>query len=213
MKLMKLLPAILLTLILAGCQSAYYGAMEELGYAKRDILIDRVEDAAVTQDEIKTEFNSAYQAFNQLLNLTSTPLEARYETLNDAYEDSLSKAEELYDRVDAVESVADALFNEWQDELSEYSDAKLRASSARQLQLAKSRYQTYLRSLHQSRDKVEPVLAVFKDQVLFLKHNLNAEKISALKGEVQRFDSDVQGLVQAMDQSIAQAKTFVKDLQ
>lgn len=198
---------------LLGCQTAYYGTMEKLGYAKRDILIDRVEEATETQAEVKEEFQSAYQAFNELLNVQSTPLEQRYETLNDAYLDSRDKAEELSDRIDSIESVAEALFEEWKSELSQYSDQGLRAASARQLQQAKTRYKSYLKSLHRAEAKVQPVLAVFKDQVLFLKHNLNAEKISALKGEVKRFDSDVKGLVSAMDRSIAEAKTFIKGLE
>lgn len=203
----------LVLLGLVGCQSTYYGTMEKLGYAKRDILIDRVEEAAETQGEVKDKFQSAYQAFDQLLKLEATPLQERYETLNDAYLDSRAKAEELTGRIESIESVADALFEEWQAELDQYTDAGLRASSARQLKQAKLRYKSYLKTLQEAEAKVEPVLAVFKDQVLYLKHNLNAEKISALKGEVKRFDSDVKGLMAAMDRSIAQAQTFVKGLE
>ncbi|WP_421865431.1 DUF2959 domain-containing protein [Motiliproteus sp.] len=209
----RLLLILLATASLSACQSAYYGAMEKVGYVKRDILVDRVEAAAETQEEVKEEFQSAYQAFNALLQLESTELEERYETLNDAYEDSAAKAEELSDRVDSIESVADALFDEWQKELDQYTSKTLRDSSARKLRTTKSRYQQYLKSLKRSEAKVKPVLAVFKDQVLFLKHNLNAEKISALKGEVGRFDSDVKGLVREMDRSIAQAKDFIQGLE
>ncbi len=208
------IPALLLlSLFLFGCQSAYYNTMEKMGYAKRDILVDRVEKATETQGEVKEEFQSAYQAFNALLKLESTSLEERYETLNDAYEDSLSKSEELTERIEAIESVAVALFKEWQQELNEYSSASLKASSAKKLKITKSRYKTYLKSLKRAESKVEPVLAVFKDQVLYLKHNLNAEKVSALKGEVRRFDSDVKGLVSEMDRSIKDAKQFIQGLE
>ncbi|MEH6471274.1 MAG: DUF2959 domain-containing protein [Halopseudomonas sp.] len=199
-------------LFLSGCQSTYYNAMEKVGYAKRDILVDRVEDATETQAEVKEQFQSAYQAFNALLKLEGSELEARYETLNDAYEDSRDKAEELSDRVEAIESVADALFDEWRDELNQYSSKSLRDSSARKLRETQSRYNQYLKSLKRAEAKVEPVLAVFKDQVLYLKHNLNAEKVSALKGEVGRFNSDVKGLVQEMDRSIEQARQFIQGL-
>ncbi|MEH6627891.1 MAG: DUF2959 family protein [Motiliproteus sp.] len=204
---------LLLSLLLFGCQSAYYNTMEKMGYAKRDILVDRVQEATETQNEVKEEFQSAYQAFNALLKLESSSLEERYETLNDAYNDSLDKSDELSDRVEAIESVADALFKEWKQELNEYSSASLKASSAKQLRTTKSRYNTYLKSLKRSESKVAPVLAVFKDQVLFLKHNLNAEKVSALKGEVRRFDSDVKGLMKEMDRSIKDAKQFIQGLE
>jgi len=115
--------------------------------------------------------------------------------------------------VTAIESVADALFAEWQEELGQYSSSALRAASARKLKETQTRYGQYLKTLKRSQSRVAPVLAVFKDHVLFLKHNLNAEKISALKGEVGRFDGDVQRLIAEMDKSIADAKAFVKDLQ
>ncbi|WP_210396817.1 DUF2959 family protein [Motiliproteus sediminis] len=203
----------LMLALLGGCQSAYYGAMEKVGYAKRDILVDRVEAAAETQQEVQEEVQVAYEAFNALLNLESSDLEARYEALNDAYEDSRDKADELSERVAAIESVADALFDEWQEELGQYSSQSLRASSAAKLKDTKRRYAQYLKSLKRSEARVEPVLAVFKDHVLFLKHNLNAEKVSALKGEVRRFDGDVQRLISEMDKSIADAKAFVKELE
>lgn len=204
---------LLLTLGLLGCQTTYYNTMEKFGYAKRDILVDRVEEATETQAEVKEQFQSAYQAFNALLQLEGSDLESRYETLNDAYEDSSDKAEQLQDRVEAVESVAEALFDEWQQELDQYSSASLKASSAKKLRITQNRYNSYLTSLKRAEARVAPVLAVFKDQVLYLKHNLNAEKVSALKGEVRRFDSDVKGLVKEMDRSIADARQFIQGLE
>ena len=53
-----LLKAVLLasvfTTALTGCQSAYYAAWEKVGVEKRDILVDRVENAKDSQEE----FNS-----------------------------------------------------------------------------------------------------------------------------------------------------------
>lgn len=40
-----LLAIVLSIFTLTGCQSAYYSAMEQVGYHKRDIMVDRVEDA------------------------------------------------------------------------------------------------------------------------------------------------------------------------
>ena len=38
-----------IALSLTACASAYYGAMEKIGYEKRDILVDRVKDAREEQ--------------------------------------------------------------------------------------------------------------------------------------------------------------------
>lgn len=44
---------------LSGCQSAYYGAWEKLGVEKRDILVDRVENAKESQEEAQEQFADA----------------------------------------------------------------------------------------------------------------------------------------------------------
>ena len=50
-------------LLLAGCASAYYGAMEKFGIEKRDILVDRVEDSREAQEEAREQFESALEQF------------------------------------------------------------------------------------------------------------------------------------------------------
>ena len=39
--------------LLAGCETAYYSAMEKVGFAKRDILVSRVESARDSQQEAR----------------------------------------------------------------------------------------------------------------------------------------------------------------
>ena len=41
----NVIACLLILALLAGCSSAYYKTMEGLGIEKRDILVDRVEDA------------------------------------------------------------------------------------------------------------------------------------------------------------------------
>ena len=61
--------------------------------------------------------------------------------------------------------------------------------------------------------KIDPVLTIFKDQVLYLKHNLNAQAISSLKGELRTIESDVSVLVDAMQQSINEANSFINTME
>ena len=59
---------------------------------------------------------------------------------------------------------------------------------------------------------MEPVLTRLKDYVLYLKHNLNAQAIGVLKKEVGDIEVEVQGLIQDITQSIAEADSFLKTL-
>jgi hypothetical protein len=59
---------------------------------------------------------------------------------------------------------------------------------------------------------MNPVLTRLKDYVLYLKHNLNAQAIGVLKKEVGDIEVEVQGLIQDITQSIAEADNFLKTL-
>ncbi|MCK5887018.1 MAG: DUF2959 family protein, partial [Alcanivorax sp.] len=56
----------------------------------------------------------------------------------------------------------------------------------------------------------EPVLQAFEDQMLYLKHNLNAQAIGALENELGRIRSDVDTLIRNMEASIAETEAFIQ---
>ena len=60
--------------------------------------------------------------------------------------------------------------------------------------------------------KMPPVLDAFRDQVLFMKHNLNARAIAALEGTVGEIEDDVEALIRDIDTSIREAESFLAEL-
>ena len=198
---------------LGACESAYYGAWEKMGVHKRDILVDRVENAAEAQEDAKEEFQSALEKFSAVVNVPPSDLKDTYEELAEAFEDAESRAEEVTDRIDAVESVSAALFDEWQDEIGQITNARLRSSSADQLKKSRRQYEGLIKSMRRAEAKMPPVLDAFRDQVLFLKHNLNAQAIAALEGELGMIETNVAALIRDMEASIAQSQTFIEDMQ
>jgi hypothetical protein len=200
-------------LLLAGCESAYYGAWEKLGVHKRDILVDRVEEASEAQEAAKEEFESALEKFTGVVDVPPSKLKDTYESLNDAFEDSKSRAEKVSDRIDAVESVSKALFEEWEDEIDQISNVRLKSSSQKQLRNSRKQYNELITAMRRAESKMEPVLTAFQDQVLFLKHNLNAQAIASLRGELAMIQTDVAALVRDMEASIARSQAFIEDMQ
>lgn len=122
MKLITKTPIILLLCIfmLAGCASTYYKAMDSIGFEKRDILVDRVEDARDAQ--LMTAMRKAEQA-------------------------------------------------------------------------------------------MPPVLSAFRDQVLVLKHNLNARAIGALRNELGNIERDTANLIAEMQKAINEANSFIASME
>ncbi|MCJ7538031.1 MAG: DUF2959 domain-containing protein, partial [Desulfobacterales bacterium] len=142
--------------VLGGCSKAYYGAMEKVGIHKRDILVDRVEDARDAQSEAQEQFKSALEQFGAVIKIENTDLKKAYEKLNAEYEGSEKAAEKVSERIDKVESVADALFKEWEEELKLYKSADLRRSSKQKLQNTKTRYREMLASMHRAEKSMTP---------------------------------------------------------
>ena len=209
-KLLLLLAALF---VLPGCQSAYYAAAEKVGYAKRDILGSRVLSARDSQEQAKQEITDALTEFGKVVNYQGGDLEARYKSLAAQLEDSEQAANAVHDRIRDVEDVAGALFREWNAELAEYSSASLREKSEQQLRLTRARYDEMIGAMKRADSKLEPALQPLRDQVLFLKHNLNARAVAGLKGEVVEVDRQVNLLVAELNRAIAEANRFIAELE
>lgn len=195
--------------VLSGCDTAYYKTMEKLGHHKRDIMVDRVESARDAQQEAKEQFESALEKFSSVVAVEDGDLKTQYDQLKTEYDKSQARAQAVNDRVDAVEEVSEDLFTEWEKELNEYTNAKLRRSSELKLQQTRRQYDQLIRAMRRAEQKMDPVLTAFKDQVLFLKHNLNAQAIASLQSELTTIESDVAKLIREMEASIREADTFI----
>nr|WP_205743992.1 DUF2959 domain-containing protein [Grimontia sedimenti] len=202
----------LLFFTLAGCQSAYYATMEKVGVHKRDIMADRVEAASDAQQEASEQFTSALDALTTLTNFDGGELQTMYDTINDQYEDSEAAVENVRERIDAVEDVSDALFDEWREELSLYSSATLRRDSERKLKETERSYAQMLSAMKKAESKMEPVLDTLRDNTLYLKHNLNAAAIGALKGEFAGLENEINRAIKDMQTAIAESERFLVTL-
>ena len=179
---MRLVGWILLSGLVAGCQTAYYEAAERFGVFKRDILVSRVETALESQEEAKETFVDALTRFSSVVDVPIGELDSAYRDLADVLETSEERATNVRRRIEAVEDVSRALFDEWESELAAYSSESLRRSSERTLATTRRRYADLIDAMHRAEARIDPVLDAFRDQVLFLKHNLNARAIAALEG-------------------------------
>lgn len=197
----------------AGCSSTYYNTLEKFGYAKRDLLVDRVEKAQESQTEAKEQFSSALDHFLAVTKTDGGDLQRKYEAMNSEFKRSETRAKEVHERIDAVEDVAEALFREWKQELGQYSSASLRGESQRQLDATRRSYDNVLRLMRRAAERMDPVLATFRDQVLFLKHNLNARAIASLDSTNRELEADISRLISDMEASIRESETFIKSLQ
>ena len=199
-------------LSLTGCQSAYYSAMEKVGIHKRDILVDRVEATKESQEKSQKQFQSSLEHLSALINFNGGELQTVYEQLSDDYEASKSAADTVTNKINKVEDVGLALFSEWETELEQYQSVSLKRESQKKLNQTQRQFNKLLRSMRRSEQKMAPVLAALKDNTLYLKHNLNAQAISAIKGEFTNLKRDIQTLIKDMNNSIDDSNKFIKQM-
>lgn len=197
---------------LASCQTARIYTMEKFGVHKRDLLVTDVKKARDSQESAKKEFKSALEKFSSVVKLDGTTLQKKYDQLSLAFERSESKAEEVKKRIKSVEGVSKALFLEWKAEIKKYSNDSMRNISQQKLTETQTRYAKLIDAMKQVEKKIEPVLITFRDQVLFLKHNLNAQAIASIQNELVSVESDVASLIEEMEVSISEANTFINSM-
>lgn len=204
---------LMISLGLSACDTVYIAMMDKMGYAKRDILSSRVKSARDAQEEAKKDIQSALDQFGKVVAYQGGDLETTYKKLSSELQNSEDSAEAVRKRIRDVESVADSLFSEWETELGQYSNAGLRRKSEAKLTHTKARYKDMLGAMNRAEQRIDPVLRPLRDQVLYLKHNLNAHALAAMKGELVKVDAQVDRLVREMNHSIAEADRFIQTME
>jgi hypothetical protein len=195
-----------------GCSSLYYGAMKKFGWEKRDILVKRVKEARESQAEAQRDFKTTLERFREIVAFDGGSLEDKYKKLHGELEDAEDRSRQVRDRVEAVRTVARDLFREWQGELGQYSDRRLRQESERELRETRRRTDALITTMSAARARVEPVLKPLRDRVLFLKHNLNARALGALTKELEQVTVDVDALIADLQKSITEADAFINEM-
>lgn len=194
---------------LSGCASTYYNALENVGIEKRDILVRRVDAARDAQSGAQEEFQDALEQYRTLVNFDGGELAVTYDRLSKQYTKLEGEAKLVRARIESIENVGGALFREWRQELNDYTSPELRRRSEEQLRDTESRYDLVVTAMHAAADRMDPVLEIFEDQVLFLKHNLNAKAIAGLDAELAQIETRVEALIKEMDKAIAEAESFI----
>src|SRR5687768_16647605 len=196
----------------AGCRSAVYSTYEKFGVYKRDLLKKRVIAARNEEKEAGEQFKDALAKLRELYGSSGSELEKTYDKLKTEYDGSVTKADAVRKRVRDMETVAADLFREWESEIKQISSEQMRASSRDQLRQTRARYEEMHAALKRAENSMEPVLIKFRDHVLYLKHNLNAQAIASLKGEAVSIQNDIARLIEDMNASVEQADTFIKQM-
>lgn len=199
-------------LLLGACSSVYYATMEKFGYQKRDLLVERVQEARESQSEAKQQIQTTFEAFQGMTGFQGGELEAKYKQFKGLYEASAAQATDVKERIASIEKVSGDMFTEWGQEIGQIQNPSLRGKSEAMKADTEKRYTALIGTMKAAEQRMQPVLTAFNDQVLFLKHNLNAAAISSLQSEAVKIQNDVAGLIAEMQKSIDEADKFISSM-
>ena len=90
-------------------------------------------------------------------------------------------------------------------------DPSLRATSQKLYDQTKQSYGEMIQRMDSAAASMDPVLSRFKNRVLFVKHNLNAQAIASLKGTEIELGGEIDKLIKEMEASIAEADRFIAE--
>ncbi|PKN29001.1 MAG: DUF2959 domain-containing protein [Deltaproteobacteria bacterium HGW-Deltaproteobacteria-21] len=209
----KIVIACLYMCLITACQTTYYAAWEKLGKEKRHLLRDNVEKARSEQQEAAEQFKDALTRMKEMYGFKGGELEEVYNKIKADYEESEEQATAVRKRIGNVQQIAGDLFKEWEAEIQQISDQGLREKSRASLKTSRQNYSRLERAMKRAEASMTPVLKRHQDQVLYLKHNLNAQAIGSLKQEVGAIEADVQKLILEMEKSIKEADLFLKSFE
>jgi predicted nucleic acid-binding Zn-ribbon protein len=195
-----------------GCSTMYYSTMEKFGQEKRDILVKRVDAARDSQQETQEVFQDALEQFGAVVKFDGGNLQKQYDKMSAELARCEDRAEEVRTRIDDVDRVARDLFREWAAEAKQYQNAEYRRDSEAKLRDTQRNYERMLKAMRNAESKIDPVISVFRDQVLYLKHNLNAKALASLQDEAAQIETDVNRLIQDLSAAIAEADRFIQQM-
>ncbi len=191
---------------------AKYSAYETIGLEKRDLFKREIKNVKEDQEDTGEAFKDALTRLKEVYAFDGGDLENHYENLKDSLDDAKEQANELKARIGKVDQVANDLFVEWNEEISEIKSPDLRSKSSGQLSKTKKKYSELESQLRKSEKKIDPVLSKLNDQVLFLKHNLNAKAIGGLKTEQGKIQADIESLIKEVNESTRKADAVIETL-
>ena len=197
---------------LCGCSTIYYGTLEKVGQEKRDILVKRVGKARDAQQDTQEVFKDALEQFGATVKFDGGDLQKQYDKMSAELARCEGRADEVHARIGDVERVARDLFREWAAEAKQFQNAQYRRDSEAKLRDTRRNCDRMLAAMRNAESKIEPVLSVFRDQVLYLKHNLNAKALASLQDESARIEMDVNALLKDLSAAIAEADRFIQTM-
>lgn len=200
-----------LPLVVALSACAAFSSKKSEGLSRVDQLLAQVECVQAESETCKARTGEALDALEALVDsdFSGDPV-AAYEQVTTSIDGSKAQGRKLASSVDSMKSLADDVFEDWTKSLESMTSPKLRERSQGRLDATRARYQAVLESVAAAQTAHEAFHAELDDHALFLEHDLNAESVKSIAGDVEDLDGRKEELDGSFDHCIAVAAKYVE---
>ncbi len=193
----------------AGCQKAYYGAMEYVGVEKREILVDRSESLRDSLYRVRTVYGMALERLDAIAAPNALSPELRYEQAQLLYDECADRAAELRSDIAGTEDVANALFEDWIALNRAQTSESTRAAGQQRLDETREGFAAMMRPVRSAEGRIVPVLAALEGHVRHMKLNMDDASAATVRSELVRVRPDMTALLDQSQTAIDAANTFI----
>jgi len=134
---------------------------------------------------------------------------ATYAAFIERLEQSEHQAEQLRDSIDPMDANAKRVFKQWATDLREFTSPSLLKRSEARMEATQERYNKVSESAERAHEALVTVNKAMRDHALFLGHDLNAESLEAVKGDVAEMAKDAGELDGALERCMESAQSYV----
>jgi hypothetical protein len=197
----------------AGCKSSgtYVKAMDVVGFEKRDMLKDRLQEARDSQVEAKQQLQTALYTLRRIESVPPTELSGLHDDLDTEVGKTEDEINDYKSDIAAVEAVAKEMFADWEEDLAKYDDAELREKSMVELRDTRRNYSALIADLRETERKLSSVLPALKDQVLYVEHSVNAGQRPDDTDKLDEVREQISTLIEDLEGSIDRTQRFIEE--
>jgi hypothetical protein len=198
---------------LVGCKSSptYVKAMDVVGFEKREMLKERLQEARDSQVEAKQQLQTALYTLRRFESVPAAEVSDFHDDLKGEVDKAKEEIDDLNGDIAAVETVAKEMFTDWEDELASYESAELRQKSAEELRETRRNYSTMIEQLRETQRKLSAVVPALEDQVLYVEHSINAGEKPAESDKLDDVREQISTLIEELEGSIDRTQRFIEE--
>lgn len=190
---------------LGGCATGSDSGSASPGSTARRALLGEVEDAQDAQRQATAQLQSTLRTFAAVLDASESELPQEYRELIGQVADSKAAAARVHRHVRTMAQAAGTFFDRWRTGLTDPGERQ-------QFTEAQERYRRLLSLSHQAAQRLDPMVAFFDEQAVFIQYNLNPKALARLHDERAAVETAVAALVGELENAIGEADALIDTL-